>query len=185
MPNVKHSTLARSPERMAVRQTRFLRPRVMRAGFPSFEAGIKAHLDVLDRMVAETDGGEPKGKAAAILSTMVGALTLSRVVNDPISLRPFWILRSNKFAKPSTLERTADGGVLAHRIGREQPSGERNQLPHRIEPWRKRCRTASPANGRLPSMVDTTSSHVGFRCVIRPTELHTAWSTLRFGAMLS
>jgi TetR/AcrR family transcriptional repressor of nem operon len=49
----------------------------------SFEAGIKAHLEVLGRMVAETDGEESKGKAMAILATMVGALTLSRAVNDP------------------------------------------------------------------------------------------------------
>ena len=49
----------------------------------SFEAGIKAHLEVLGRLIAETNGSEPKGKAMAILSTMVGALTLSRVVNDP------------------------------------------------------------------------------------------------------
>jgi len=49
----------------------------------SFEAGVKAHLEVLGRMVAEMNGNAPKGKAMAILSTMVGALTLSRVVNDP------------------------------------------------------------------------------------------------------
>jgi TetR/AcrR family transcriptional repressor of nem operon len=49
----------------------------------SFEAGIKAHLEVLGRMVAETGGKEPKGKAMAILAAMVGALTLSRAVNDP------------------------------------------------------------------------------------------------------
>ncbi len=49
----------------------------------SFEAGIKAHLEVLGRLIAETNGSEPKGKAMAVLSTMVGALTLSRVVNDP------------------------------------------------------------------------------------------------------
>jgi TetR/AcrR family transcriptional repressor of nem operon len=49
----------------------------------SFEAGIKAHLEILGRMIAETDCEEPKGKAMAILSTMIGALTLSRVVNDP------------------------------------------------------------------------------------------------------
>jgi TetR/AcrR family transcriptional repressor of nem operon len=49
----------------------------------SFEAGIKAHLEVLGRLIAETNDSEPKGKAMAILSTMVGALTLSRVVNDP------------------------------------------------------------------------------------------------------
>src|SRR5690348_11649580 len=49
----------------------------------SFEAGIKAHLEVLGRLIAGTDGEAPRGKAMAILSTMVGALTLSRVVNDP------------------------------------------------------------------------------------------------------
>jgi TetR/AcrR family transcriptional repressor of nem operon len=49
----------------------------------SFEAGIRAHLEVLGRLIAETNDSEAKGKAMAILSTMVGALTLSRVVNDP------------------------------------------------------------------------------------------------------
>jgi TetR/AcrR family transcriptional regulator, transcriptional repressor for nem operon len=49
----------------------------------SFEAGIKAHLEVLGRIVAAMDGKEPEGKAMAILSTMVGAVTLSRAVNDP------------------------------------------------------------------------------------------------------
>jgi TetR/AcrR family transcriptional regulator, transcriptional repressor for nem operon len=49
----------------------------------SFEAGIKAHLEVLGCMIAGTNGKESKGKAMAILSTMVGALTLSRAVNDP------------------------------------------------------------------------------------------------------
>jgi TetR/AcrR family transcriptional repressor of nem operon len=49
----------------------------------SFEAGIKAHLEVLGRLVAGTGGKEPKGKAMAILATMVGALTLARAVNDP------------------------------------------------------------------------------------------------------
>jgi TetR/AcrR family transcriptional repressor of nem operon len=49
----------------------------------AFEAGIKAHLEVLGRFTAKTDGDEPSDKAMAILSTMVGAVTLSRVVNDP------------------------------------------------------------------------------------------------------
>ena len=48
----------------------------------SFEAGIKAYLEILGRIVAETDGMEAKDEAMAVLSTMVGALTLSRVVND-------------------------------------------------------------------------------------------------------
>ncbi|SDG39664.1 transcriptional regulator, TetR family [Bradyrhizobium sp. Rc2d] len=49
----------------------------------AFEAGIKAHLDVLGRFIAETGGEASRGKAMAILSTMVGAVMLSRVVNDP------------------------------------------------------------------------------------------------------
>ena len=53
----------------------------------SFETGIKAYLETLGRLVADEDGrerkGKAKGKAMAILSTMVGAMTLSRVVNDP------------------------------------------------------------------------------------------------------
>jgi TetR/AcrR family transcriptional regulator, transcriptional repressor for nem operon len=49
----------------------------------SFEEGIKSHLEILTRMVAAKDGSASKRKGMAILSTMVGALTLSRVVNDP------------------------------------------------------------------------------------------------------
>lgn len=54
----------------------------------SFEAGVKAVLGVLGRAIAQSHSSEPnasdaKGEAMAVLSTMVGALTLSRVVNDP------------------------------------------------------------------------------------------------------
>ena len=49
----------------------------------SFEAGIKEHLEILGRFIAKSSGEESDGKAMAILSTMVGALILSRVVNDP------------------------------------------------------------------------------------------------------
>ena len=57
----------------------------------SFEAGIKAHLEVLGRLIAKVDGKGPRGKrkVMAILSTMVGALTLSRAVNDPELARAF------------------------------------------------------------------------------------------------
>src|SRR3954471_10051037 len=48
-----------------------------------FEAGIKAHLDVLGRFIAQTGGEADRAKAMAILATMVGAVTLSRVVNEP------------------------------------------------------------------------------------------------------
>ena len=48
-----------------------------------FETGVKAHLDVLGHLIAGADGEASRGKAMAILATMVGAVTLSRVVNDP------------------------------------------------------------------------------------------------------
>ena len=48
-----------------------------------FGAGIKAHLDVLGRFIAQTGGEADRAKAMAVLATMVGAVTLSRVVNDP------------------------------------------------------------------------------------------------------
>lgn len=49
----------------------------------SFEAGVKEHLEMLGDFIAGTTGEESDEKAMAILSTMVGALMLSRVVNDP------------------------------------------------------------------------------------------------------
>jgi len=49
----------------------------------SFEAGIREHLTVLSLIVSEIGSDERRQKAMAILSTMVGALTLARVVNDP------------------------------------------------------------------------------------------------------
>jgi TetR/AcrR family transcriptional repressor of nem operon len=47
----------------------------------SFEAGVRVHLELLGQLLGET-GEEPNDKAIAILSTMIGALILSRTVND-------------------------------------------------------------------------------------------------------
>jgi len=55
----------------------------------SFEAGIKAHLELLGRIVSEADGKDAKARAMTVLSMMVGALTLSRMVNDPVMARAF------------------------------------------------------------------------------------------------
>lgn len=49
----------------------------------SFEAGIREHLSILTRLLSKADNEEKRDKAMAILSTMVGAVTLSRIVNDP------------------------------------------------------------------------------------------------------
>lgn len=51
----------------------------VRAGF---EAGIREHLSLLSELLSETASGNEREKAMAILSTMVGAVTLSRIVND-------------------------------------------------------------------------------------------------------
>jgi TetR/AcrR family transcriptional repressor of nem operon len=48
----------------------------------SFEAGVREYLKMLGSWVGEPGGEEPSGKAMAILSTMVGAVLLSRAVND-------------------------------------------------------------------------------------------------------
>lgn len=49
----------------------------------SFEAGIKAHLGVLEALIAASGREKPDGRAMVVLSTMIGALTLSRLLNDP------------------------------------------------------------------------------------------------------
>jgi TetR/AcrR family transcriptional repressor of nem operon len=48
----------------------------------SFEAGIKSYLEMLGQWIGEPDGEDSTGKALATLSTMVGALVLSRAVNN-------------------------------------------------------------------------------------------------------
>lgn len=53
----------------------------------SFEAGIRKYLDMLGGWVGEAS--EPDGRAMAILSTMVGAMLLSRAVDDEQMSRRF------------------------------------------------------------------------------------------------
>jgi len=48
----------------------------------AFEDGVRSHLDVLSELLAANGSDEAKAKAMAALATMVGAVTLSRVVND-------------------------------------------------------------------------------------------------------
>jgi len=47
-----------------------------------FEDGIRAHVDVLENLVGGPEDPTAKGKALAILSLMVGAVTLSRLIQD-------------------------------------------------------------------------------------------------------
>lgn len=47
-----------------------------------FEDGIRAHFEVLDELMGNADSSSPSEKAMAILSMMVGAVTLSRIIED-------------------------------------------------------------------------------------------------------
>lgn len=47
-----------------------------------FEDGVRAHFEVLNELLGDTNSANPSGKAMAILSLMVGAVTLSRIVDD-------------------------------------------------------------------------------------------------------
>ncbi|PBC10260.1 TetR/AcrR family transcriptional regulator [Mesorhizobium sp. WSM3859] len=48
----------------------------------SFEAGIRKYLGLLGGWVGDAHGEDSRDKAMAVLSTMVGAVVLSRAVND-------------------------------------------------------------------------------------------------------
>ena len=47
-----------------------------------FEDGIRAHFEVLNELLDDTRSSNPSGTAMAILSLMVGAVTLSRIMED-------------------------------------------------------------------------------------------------------
>ncbi|WLP57452.1 TetR/AcrR family transcriptional regulator [Agrobacterium fabrum] len=47
-----------------------------------FEDGIRAHFEVLEQLIGEGDDIARSEKAMAILSMMVGAVTLSRIIED-------------------------------------------------------------------------------------------------------
>ncbi|PDT30079.1 TetR family transcriptional regulator [Rhizobium sp. M10] len=47
-----------------------------------FQKGIEAHLQILDEMIPASDGTTPYDKAMVVLSLMVGAVTISRIMTD-------------------------------------------------------------------------------------------------------
>jgi TetR/AcrR family transcriptional repressor of nem operon len=55
----------------------------------SFEAGIKDHLAMLGRWLGDGHDEAAKGRAMAVLSTMVGAVVLARAVNDEALSKQF------------------------------------------------------------------------------------------------
>ncbi|RNF34382.1 TetR/AcrR family transcriptional regulator [Paracoccus methylarcula] len=77
----------------------------------SFEAGIRTHLELLNGMIAETDEKERDGKAMNILSTMVGALVLSRSVNDPHLSEQILHAAADSLLAAASAEDTAGGAI--------------------------------------------------------------------------
>ncbi|ARO22386.1 TetR/AcrR family transcriptional regulator [Rhizobium sp. S9] len=47
-----------------------------------FQAGIEAHLRILDELIPSSESTDPYDKAMVILSLMVGAVTISRIMTD-------------------------------------------------------------------------------------------------------
>ena len=47
-----------------------------------FQNGIEAHLQILDELIPASDGTKPYDKAMVVLSLMVGAVTISRIMTD-------------------------------------------------------------------------------------------------------
>ncbi|MBB3407388.1 TetR/AcrR family transcriptional repressor of nem operon [Rhizobium sp. BK316] len=47
-----------------------------------FQDGIEAHLQILDELIPASDSSKPYDKAMAVLSLMVGAVTISRIMTD-------------------------------------------------------------------------------------------------------
>src|SRR5204862_6140563 len=75
----------------------------------SFEGGIREYLEMLGRWLGEADGERPGGKAMAILSTMVGALILSRAVNDESLSKRFLQAAANGVKTISSASEAAQG----------------------------------------------------------------------------
>ncbi|MEN2977608.1 TetR/AcrR family transcriptional regulator (plasmid) [Tistrella bauzanensis] len=80
----------------------------------SFEAGIREYLVMLGGWIGEGEagnaGGEPCNRAMAILSTMVGAMILSRAVNDEQMSKRFLEAAAQSVLKePSVLKEQMAG----------------------------------------------------------------------------
>jgi TetR/AcrR family transcriptional regulator, transcriptional repressor for nem operon len=94
----------------------------------SFEAGIKAHLDVLDRTMPAVSAAATRDSSIAALSVMVGALLMSRVVEDQALSR-----RILDAAARSLLPRTHQ----RRRARASGPSKQRDRARHLPEPTKR------------------------------------------------
>lgn len=80
----------------------------------SFEAGIREYLKMLGHWVDEAEGDEPGARAMAILSTMVGAMVLSRAVNDEQLSKQFLVAASKAIARQASQPRSTNNNGAHH-----------------------------------------------------------------------
>jgi TetR/AcrR family transcriptional repressor of nem operon len=85
----------------------------------AFEDGIKAYLEVLGPLLPQTDGEDANGRAMVVLSTMVGAMTLSRAVNDP-DLAQGFLSTAVEHVREGVRRRRGERQTL--RVGRKKAS---------------------------------------------------------------
>ncbi len=100
----------------------------------TFETGIKALLEELSGLIAAAGNKKPDAQALAVLSTMVGAVTLARIANDPHLARD--ILK----AAGNHVRATVAQGSKTHRPqrGRKRAASSDNARP--AEPGKRRHR---------------------------------------------
>lgn len=77
----------------------------------AFEAGIEAHLEILSRWTGADENEESRSKAMAILSTMVGAVVLSRAVNDEHISKQFLQSAANSVLEKSSADDGQQGSI--------------------------------------------------------------------------
>ncbi|TIW23377.1 MAG: TetR/AcrR family transcriptional regulator [Mesorhizobium sp.] len=75
----------------------------------SFEAGIRKYLDLVGSWVGDAHGEDSRDKAMAVLSTMVGAVVLSRAVNDERLSKQFLQAASESLRRESRAVDTQPG----------------------------------------------------------------------------
>jgi TetR/AcrR family transcriptional regulator, transcriptional repressor for nem operon len=82
----------------------------------SFEAGLEAHLALLDSMVTPADGQDQRDASLVTLATMVGALVLSRLTKDDEQSRRFLDAASQEvIARNATNRHAKDAKGEIHR----------------------------------------------------------------------
>ncbi len=72
-----------------------------------FQDGVQAHLQILEELMPEAESPKTYGKAMAMLSLMVGAVTISRILNDEEMSQRFLEAAANEVRRIAASARNA------------------------------------------------------------------------------